>query len=141
MLIFFILGYCGKRLLLFLLLLQLHVVPLFGDMQISLIEYIKRCPHFDAAKWSCASENAEEKIGMTQYNLTGGWFHLPTLFVLLTSSFYCLSVLKTPYRIIITNHAKTCQIGCIIFINVPVNFVHCWHCLSYFGFSMYISKQ
>ena len=40
-------------------------------MQISLISYVKNCPHFDASKWSCASENAEEKIGMTQYNLTG----------------------------------------------------------------------
>ena len=50
---------------------QLPVVPLFGDMQISLISYVKKCPHFEAARWSCASENAEEKIGMTQYNLTG----------------------------------------------------------------------
>ncbi|XP_065670394.1 cytoplasmic FMR1-interacting protein 1 homolog isoform X3 [Hydra vulgaris] len=50
---------------------QLPVVPLYGDMQISLISYVKNCPHFDGSKWSCASENAEEKIGMMQYNLTG----------------------------------------------------------------------
>lgn len=50
---------------------QLPVVPLFGDMQISLISYIKSCPHFDSARWSCTSDNAEEKIGTTQYNLTG----------------------------------------------------------------------
>ena len=50
---------------------QLPVVPLFGDMQISLISYVTKCPHFEPARWSCASENAEEKIGQTQYNLTG----------------------------------------------------------------------
>lgn len=47
------------------------VVPLFGDMQISLISYVKKCPHYDPSRWSCAAENAEEKIGLTQYNLTG----------------------------------------------------------------------
>ena len=40
-------------------------------MQISLVAYVKNCPHFDSTKWSCASDNADEKIGMTQYNLTG----------------------------------------------------------------------
>ena len=46
-------------------------MPLYGDMQISLISYVKSCPHFESARWSCAAENAEEKIGMIQYNLTG----------------------------------------------------------------------
>ena len=46
-------------------------MPLFGDMQISLVAYVKNCPHFEPAKWSCASENAEEKVGTTQYNLVG----------------------------------------------------------------------
>ena len=40
-------------------------------MQISLISYVKNCPHFEAARWSCASDNAEEKVGATNYNLTG----------------------------------------------------------------------
>ena len=40
-------------------------------MQISLISYVKKCPHFENARWSCAAESAEEKIGSTQYNLTG----------------------------------------------------------------------
>lgn len=40
-------------------------------MQISLISYVKSCPHFESARWSCAADNAEEKIGSTQYNLTG----------------------------------------------------------------------
>ncbi|XP_066917897.1 cytoplasmic FMR1-interacting protein 2-like isoform X2 [Clytia hemisphaerica] len=50
---------------------SLPVVPLYGDMQISLISYVKSCPHFESARWSCAADNAEEKIGSTQYNLTG----------------------------------------------------------------------
>lgn len=47
------------------------MVPLFGDMQISLISYVKNCPHFDPTKWSCAAENVEEKLGLTNYNLIG----------------------------------------------------------------------
>lgn len=48
---------------------QLPVVPLFGDMQISLVAYVKQCPHFELSKWSCAAERAEEKAGVSQYNL------------------------------------------------------------------------
>lgn len=46
------------------------MVPLFGDMQIELVSYVKMCPHFkaDADKWTCAGGNAEEKI-ISQYNL------------------------------------------------------------------------
>ena len=47
------------------------VVPLFGDMQISLVQYVKNCPHFETSKWSCAAGNAEEKAGSNQYNLLG----------------------------------------------------------------------
>ena len=45
------------------------MVPLFGDMQISLIAYVKKCPHFEPSKWSCAAGNAEERAGLSQYNL------------------------------------------------------------------------
>ena len=45
------------------------MVPLFGDMQISLVSYVKQCPHFETSKWSCAAGNAEEKAGVSQYNL------------------------------------------------------------------------
>lgn len=48
---------------------QLPVVPLFGDMQISLVNYVKQCPHFESSKWTCAAENAEAKAGVNQYNL------------------------------------------------------------------------
>eukprot|EP00795_Rhopilema_esculentum_P000673 gene673-10379_t len=48
---------------------QLPVVPLFGDMQISLIAYVKKCPHFEPSKWSCAAGNAEDRAGLSQYNL------------------------------------------------------------------------
>eukprot|EP00794_Sanderia_malayensis_P007099 gene7099-7902_t len=50
---------------------QLPVVPLFGDMQISLVQYVRKCPHFELSKWSCAAGNAEEKAGNNQYNLLG----------------------------------------------------------------------
>ena len=45
-------------------------MPLFGDMQIELVSYVKMCPNFknDSDKWTCAGGNAEEKI-MSQYNL------------------------------------------------------------------------
>ena len=45
-------------------------MPLFGDMQIELVSYVKMCPNFktDADKWTCAGGNAEEKI-ISQYNL------------------------------------------------------------------------
>ena len=44
-------------------------MPLFGDMQISLVNYVKQCPHFEGSKWTCAAENAEAKAGVNQYNL------------------------------------------------------------------------
>ena len=44
-------------------------MPLFGDMQISLVNYVKQCPHFESSKWTCAAENAEAKAGVNQYNL------------------------------------------------------------------------
>ena len=49
---------------------QLPVVPLFGDMQIALADYIKNCPHFDGMKdkWTCCAETADEKV-VVQYNL------------------------------------------------------------------------
>ncbi|XP_046852032.1 cytoplasmic FMR1-interacting protein 2-like isoform X2 [Xenia sp. Carnegie-2017] len=48
----------------------LPVVPLFGDMQIELVSYVKMCPNYksDADKWNCAGSNAEEKV-ISQYNL------------------------------------------------------------------------
>ena len=48
----------------------LPVVPLYGDMQIELVSYVKMCPNFknDSDKWTCASGNAEEKV-LSQYNL------------------------------------------------------------------------
>ena len=38
-------------------------------MQISLVNYVKQCPHFEGSKWTCAAENAEAKAGVNQYNL------------------------------------------------------------------------
>jgi len=47
-------------------------VPLFGDVQIALVSYLKMCPHFDGMKekWAVAAEGAEDKV-VVQYNLLG----------------------------------------------------------------------
>lgn len=51
---------------------QFPVVPLFGDVQIALVTYLKICPHFDGMrdKWTSAAEGADEKV-VGQYNLLG----------------------------------------------------------------------
>lgn len=51
---------------------QFPVVPLFGDVQIALVSYLKMCPHFDGMKekWAVAAEGAEDKV-VVQYNLLG----------------------------------------------------------------------
>ncbi|XP_065187273.1 cytoplasmic FMR1-interacting protein 2-like [Sycon ciliatum] len=48
---------------------QVAVVPLFGDMQIALVSYIKQTKNYDASKWSCVSEQAEEKAFVQHYNI------------------------------------------------------------------------
>ena len=47
-------------------------MPLFGDVQIALVSYLKMCPHFDGMKekWAVAAEGAEDKV-VVQYNLLG----------------------------------------------------------------------
>ena len=51
---------------------QFPVVPLFGDVQIALVTYLKMCPHFDGMreKWTAAADGAEDKV-IVQYNLLG----------------------------------------------------------------------
>ncbi|KAK2551270.1 Cytoplasmic FMR1-interacting protein 2 [Acropora cervicornis] len=51
---------------------QFPVVPLFGDVQIALVTYLKMCPHFEGMreKWSSSSDAAEDKT-VVQYNLLG----------------------------------------------------------------------
>ena len=48
------------------------MVPLFGDVQVALVTYLKMCPNFDTMreKWTSAAEGADEKI-VGQYNLLG----------------------------------------------------------------------
>eukprot|EP01137_Pigoraptor_chileana_P010276 Opistho-2@59637 len=48
---------------------QLSVVPLYGDMQITLLSYIKRCPHFEESRWMAAAEQASEERGDRQDNI------------------------------------------------------------------------
>ena len=51
---------------------QFPVVPLFGDVQIALVTYLKMCPNFEGMreKWNAASDAAEDKV-VVQYNLLG----------------------------------------------------------------------
>ncbi|XP_066016984.1 cytoplasmic FMR1-interacting protein 2 [Pocillopora verrucosa] len=51
---------------------QFPVVPLFGDVQVALVTYLKMCPNFDTMreKWTSAAEGADEKV-VGQYNLLG----------------------------------------------------------------------
>lgn len=48
------------------------MVPLFGDVQVALVTYLKMCPNFDTMreKWNSAAEGADEKV-VGQYNLLG----------------------------------------------------------------------
>ena len=48
---------------------QLPVVPLFGDMHLSLMSYIKMSPNFDATKWTAGSEMSDAKANGEQYNI------------------------------------------------------------------------
>ncbi|XP_065179360.1 cytoplasmic FMR1-interacting protein 2-like [Sycon ciliatum] len=48
---------------------QTPVVPLFGDMQIALVSYIKQTPNFNASHWTCLTEHAEEKAAFVSYNI------------------------------------------------------------------------
>ena len=48
---------------------QVAVVPLFGDMQIALVSYIKQTKNYDPSKWSCVTDQAEEKAFVQYYNL------------------------------------------------------------------------
>ena len=51
---------------------QFPVVPLFGDVQIALVSYLKMCPHFESMreKWTVAADGADDKVTV-QYNLLG----------------------------------------------------------------------
>eukprot|EP01136_Pigoraptor_vietnamica_P024486 Opistho-1_new@77605 len=48
---------------------QLSVVPLYGDMQLTLLSYIKRCPHFEESRWMAAAEQASEERSERQDNI------------------------------------------------------------------------
>ena len=49
---------------------QFPVVPLFGDVQIALVSYLKMCPNFEGMreKWTAAADGADDKV-VDQYNL------------------------------------------------------------------------
>jgi len=49
---------------------QFPVVPLFGDVQIELVTYLKLCPHFESMreKWTAAAGGADDKV-IPQYNI------------------------------------------------------------------------
>lgn len=49
---------------------QFPVVPLFGDVQIALVSYLKMCPNFEGMreKWTAAADGANDKV-VDQYNL------------------------------------------------------------------------
>ena len=57
-------------LILFIGLQQFPVVPLFGDVQIALVSYLKMCPNFEGMreKWTAAADGADDKV-VDQYNL------------------------------------------------------------------------
>lgn len=39
----------------------LPVAPLYGDVQIRFKDWVRQMPHFDASKWTCTSDQQEEK--------------------------------------------------------------------------------
>lgn len=49
---------------------QFPVVPLFGDVQIALVSYLKMCPNFEGMreKWTAAADGADDKV-VDHYNL------------------------------------------------------------------------
>ena len=84
------------------------MVPLFGDMQISLVAYVKHCPHFELSKWSCAAGNAEEKAGVNQYNLLNrmGVIHEEHLKIISELARYSNDVSHHSGEYYICNHAS-----------------------------------
>lgn len=48
---------------------SLPIVPLFGDMQIALLSFLKMSPNFDPAKWQTGTEAADQIVKETQYNI------------------------------------------------------------------------
>lgn len=43
------------------LLQNLPVVPLYGDVQIRLSDWVQQLTHYDASKWTCTSEQTEAR--------------------------------------------------------------------------------
>ena len=39
----------------------LPVAPLYGDVQIKFADWVKHLPHCDPSRWTCISDQAEEK--------------------------------------------------------------------------------
>lgn len=48
---------------------QLPVVPLFGDMHVTLVDYLKKCPAFDEKTWFSSSALDDAKVDKDQYNI------------------------------------------------------------------------
>jgi cytoplasmic FMR1 interacting protein len=46
----------------------LPVAPLYGDVQIRFADWIKQLPHYDLSKWTCTSEQQEEKVTVAIQN-------------------------------------------------------------------------
>eukprot|EP00051_Salpingoeca_urceolata_P004991 m.69469 g.69469 ORF g.69469 m.69469 type:complete len:1254 (+) comp13989_c0_seq2:242-4003(+) len=48
---------------------QLPIVPLFGDMQISLMSFVQKSKNFDETKWTAHREANDARIGDVRYNI------------------------------------------------------------------------
>lgn len=46
------------------------MVPLFGDMHISLMSYVQMCPHWDESKWMAGTESADARVVEEEYVIT-----------------------------------------------------------------------
>ena len=46
----------------------LPVAPLYGDVQIRFADWIRQLPHYDPSKWTCTSEQQEEKVTVAIQN-------------------------------------------------------------------------
>ncbi len=47
---------------------NLPVVPLYGDVQIRLSDWVQQLTHYDPSKWTCTSEQTEAKATTTILN-------------------------------------------------------------------------
>lgn len=44
-------------------------MPLYGDMVVRPIQFLKESPHFDKSKWTASLEALEEQNGASMYNI------------------------------------------------------------------------